>query len=134
LQASFDFITDDVLHSAVALAGGGSRATDGSCGVFSGGLMALSLHFNPRSDVLSQEEMETLEKARERTNEYRDWFISEFGSVVCRDVQQKLFGRYYNFMDDDDIKAFGKFPGKEKCNDVVKASARKVAEILTRLF
>ena len=94
--------------------------------------MALSLRFNPRSDVLSKAEMETLEKARERTNEYRDWFISEFGSVVCSEVQQKLFGRYYNFMDDDDIKAFGKFPGKEKCNDVVKASARKVAEILTR--
>jgi hypothetical protein len=128
----FDFIPDDVIHSAVALAGGGSRATVGSCGVFSGGLMALSLYFSPRSDVLSEAEMETLEKARGLCNEYRDWFISEFDSVVCRDVQQKLFGRYFDFMKDADIEAFGNFPEKEKCNDVVKKAACKVAEILTR--
>ena len=64
--------------------------------------------------------------------EYRDWFIDEFGSVVCRDVQLKLFGRYFNFMDEDDIKASGKFPESEKCNDVTKKGACKVAEILSR--
>lgn len=115
----------------MALAGGGSRATVGSCGVFSGGLMALSLHYNPKSDVLSEAELERLEAARKYTNAYRDWFISEFGSVICRDVQQKMFGRYFNFMDDDDVKAFGDFPGKEKCNDIVKKAVRKVAELLS---
>jgi hypothetical protein len=133
LQACFDFISDDIIQSSVALAGGGSRATVGSCGVYSGGLMALSLRYNPRSDVLSETELKTLEAAREYTNAFRDWFISEFDSVVCRDVQQKMFGRYFNFMDDDDVKAFGDFPGKEKCNDIVKKAARKVAELLTQV-
>jgi hypothetical protein len=116
----------------VALAAGGGRATVGSCGVFSGGLMALSLRFCPQSDNLTEKDKEALNKARDLFGEYRDWFIDEFGSVVCRDVQLKLFGRYFNFMDEDDIQAFGKFPESEKCNDVTKKGACKVAEILSR--
>lgn len=73
-----------------------------------------------------------LNKARDLFGDFRDWFIDEFDSVVCRDVQLKMFGRYFNFMDEDDIKAFGKFPESEKCNDVTKKGARKVAEILSR--
>ena len=132
MQKCFDFIGDDVIHSAVTLAGGGARATVGSCGVFSGGLMALSLRFSPRADRLTEKDMETLNKARDLCGEYRDWFTAEFDSVVCRDVQRKLFGRYFNFMDDEDAKAFGKFPEKEKCTDLVKKAAQKVAEILSR--
>ena len=132
LQACFDFIGDDIIHSSVALAGGGARASIGSCGVFSAGLMALSLRFCPRSNVLSKAEIETLDKARELFCEYRDWFMAEFGSIICRDVQMKLFGRYFNFMDDDDIKAFQQSPERLKCNDVGKKGTRKVAEILSR--
>ena len=95
--------------------------------------MVLSLRYSPRSDVLNETELKMLEAARQYTNAYRDWFISEFDSVVCRDVQQKMFGRYFNFMDDEDVKAFGDYPEKVKCNDIVKKAVRKVAELLTRV-
>ena len=94
--------------------------------------MALSARFSPRSDNLSERDQEVLNKARSLFEEYRDWFISEFGSVVCRDVQLKQFGRYFNFMDKEDIMAFSNFPEREKCNLITRKGARKIAEILSR--
>ena len=134
MQKYFDFISDGIVQSAVVLSGGGGRATVGSCGAYSGGLMALSAKFSPRSDTLSEEEMEELEEAHSKFGEFRDWFIAEFGSVVCRDVQLKLFGRFYNFTDEQERQAFREFQEAEgrPCRQVYTKAALKVAEILSR--
>ena len=75
------------------LYGGGGKATFGSCGIFSGGLMALSARFCPNSRTPSDQEMEVYNKALSKFNEFRDWFTAEFGSVTCQGVQLKLHGR-----------------------------------------
>ena len=49
--------------SAIALGGGGAGAHTGSCGAFSGGLMALSARFCPSAEKLSDEDLAELEKA-----------------------------------------------------------------------
>lgn len=96
--------------------------------------MALSAKFNPRSDTLSEKEMEELEEARSKCGEFRDWFIDEFGSVVCRDVQLKLFGRFFNFMDEQERQAFREFQETQgrPCSQVYTQAALKAAEILSR--
>jgi hypothetical protein len=133
LQKYFEFISDDIVQAGVALSGGGSRATMGSCGVFSGGLMALSAKFSPRSNEPTEKELKDYERARERFAEFRDWFIAEFGSVVCWNVQDRQLGRSFNLMDDQELQAFRDFPGvREKCNQVTRTAALKVAEILSR--
>ncbi len=123
-----------MVQSAVALSGGGGRATVGSCGAFSGGLMALSARFSPRSTTLSEKEIEELNKARSKFDEFRDWFVAEFGSVVCRDVQLKLFGRFFNLMDEQERQAFKEFQKAQgrSCLPVYTKSALRVAEILSR--
>ena len=133
MQKYFSFISDDLVRSAVALSGGGGRATIGSCGAYSGGLMALSARFSPISDILSVKEVEELDLARRKFNEFRDWFITEFSSVVCRDVQLKLFGRFFNFMDEQERQAFREFQEAQdrSCRPVYTQAALKVAEILT---
>ncbi len=88
-----------MLASAVALAGGGAHATYGSCGAFSGGLMALSACFSPKGDELSDAEVAELEKARPRFDVFRDWFIREYGGVSCADVLRKIYGKSYNLSD-----------------------------------
>ena len=134
MQKYFDFINDDIVQAAVALAGGGDRATMGSCGAFSGGLVALSAKFSPRADELSDKEMEEFEKIRRNYHEFRDWFIAEFGSVVCRDVQRRLYGRSFNLMDDEERQAFRSFQQEHgrKCAEATTKSALKAAEILSR--
>ena len=133
LQKYFEFITDDMVRAAVALAGGGARATIGSCGAFSGGLMALSAKLSPGSEEPTEKEMEEFDKVRFLINEFRDWFFTEFGSVVCRDVQQRQLGQSFNLMDDKERQAFRDFPQvHEKCSQVYSKAVIKVAEILSR--
>jgi hypothetical protein len=133
LQKYFDFITDDIVCAGLLLAGGGDRATTGSCGVFSGGLMALSAKFSPRSAEPSDQEMAEFNKRRVAIHEFRDWFIAEFGGVPCADVQLKQLGRVYNLMSPEELKEFATTPGiRQKCTEVYTKAALKVAEMLCR--
>ena len=121
-----------MIVSAIALAGGGARATTGSCGAFSGGLMALSTRFCPRSEELADKELAELEKARHRFYEFRDWFIKEFSGVSCSDVLLKFFGRSYNLRIDkerDELTKLQKELGFN-CGLVVEKVAIRIAEML----
>lgn len=122
-----------MVRASVALAGGGGRATIGSCGAFSGGLMALSVKFSPNSEELSDNEIEEFDRVRSHFNEFRDWFFAEFGSVICKDVQHRQLGRSFNLMEDEERQAFRDFPQvHEKCGEVFSKAAIKAAEILYR--
>jgi hypothetical protein len=60
-----------------------------------------------------------------------DKFVEEFGSCVCRDVQQKIFGKSFNLWDTEEYKEFEAMGGhRDKCPDVTGKVARWVAEIL----
>ena len=95
--------------------------------------MALSAKFSPRSEELSEKEAEEFGEVLTNLNEFRDWFIAEFGSVVCRDVQHRQLGRFFNLMDEAELQAFRNFPEvHEKCSQVTTKAVLKVAEILSR--
>jgi hypothetical protein len=96
LQGCCNFISDALLISSFSLAGGGARSQLGSCGAFSGGLLALSAGLSPRSRDLSVEESAELEKTYETFGKFRDWFVQEFGDATCPGVMTKLFGRVYH--------------------------------------
>ncbi len=134
LQHNYDFITDDMTASAIALAGGGAGSHTGSCGAFSGGLMALSACFCPHSENLSEEELTRLEKASPRFTEFRDWFIKEFGGVNCSDALQKLFGFCYKLNNDEERAALRNIQKRLgfSCDLIVEKAAVKAAEIIAR--
>lgn len=120
--------------SAIALAGGGAGSHVGSCGAFSGGLMALSARFCPRSEELTDEELVKLEKGHPRFYEFRDWFTREFGGVNCSDVLRKLFGFSYNLNSDKERDELRKIQNELgfNCGLVIEKVAIRTAEILTR--
>ena len=95
--------------------------------------MALSARFSPRSEELSEREIEELDRVRSKFHEFRDWFIAEFGSVVCQDVQRQLFGRSFNLMDKEERQAFGDFQKASgiKCSQITTKTALKLAEMLS---
>lgn len=95
--------------------------------------MALSAKFSPRPDSLSAKELEQLVYARHKFDQFRDWFISEFGGVACRDVQFSVFGRVYNVLDDEELQEMREYQqglGKS-CSEIAMKAALKVAEILS---
>ena len=96
--------------------------------------MALSARFSPNSKTPSETEIEVYNRARSQFDEFRDWFIAEFGGVTCRDVQLKLHGRFFNFMYEEDRQAFAEFRRVHglKCSEATASGALKIAEILSR--
>ncbi|MFC1911760.1 C-GCAxxG-C-C family protein [Chloroflexota bacterium] len=132
MRKYFDFLSNDIVRAGIALRGGGDRATLGSCGIFSGGLMALTAKLGPRSQNPSKKEMEVFDKDYSKINEFRDWFIKEFGGVTCKDVQLHLFGRFFNLMNDEERQEFIKCQQLLgiQCNQATTKAALKVAEIL----
>lgn len=130
LQDAFGIRNDDVFKAATGLAGGGGRATDGSCGAYSGGIMLLSSLTGRERDNFEDKEgirLRTMNLAKK----FHDRYIQEYGSVVCRDIQTKLMGRPYYLADPDEAEKFHNAGAHDiYCPEVVGKAARWVAEII----
>ena len=130
LSRYFDFIPEDLVRAAMALAAGGS-SSNGTCGALSGGLLAIGLKYQPpMKDTSEQAEAQRL-KSRAKQFAFRDAFLKEFGSTLCPDIQEQQFGRRFNMVDKEDWQAFMDLPGHyEKCAEVVSRGTRLAAKIL----
>jgi hypothetical protein len=132
LQGYFDGITDEIIVSGIALAGGGARMPSGSCGAYAAGLMALSAALCPKADRLSVNEIEALKKIRSKFYKFRDWFASEFGGVNCAAVLLKLFGWTYHRNSDQEREDLRKLQKKLgfNCEVVTGKTVVELAKML----
>ena len=130
LQDAFDMRNDDVFKAATGLAAGCGGSTDGNCGAYSGAIMFLSmLSGRERADFkdLSGKVFINFQLV----NKLRDKFIEEYGSVICRNIQTKIFGRPYNLLDPDEFIKFEKAGAHEvHCLEVVGKAARWTADLI----
>jgi C_GCAxxG_C_C family probable redox protein len=111
--------------------GGVGKKTDGICGCYAGGVAFLSSiigrerdHFDTSANIR--------ERACELVDKLHDYFIKEYGSVICRDILQKKFGRPFYLFDDEDFRKFEELgyhdPGG--CDVTVGKAAEWVATII----
>jgi C_GCAxxG_C_C family probable redox protein len=130
IQDLFQKKNDEVFRAASGLAGGVGLCGDGCCGAYTGGVMALSqLHGRTRENFLDPDR--TRKRSFDTAKKLHDKFIAEYGSVICRDIQQRIFGRPFYIRDADEFAKFEKAGAhEEKCPIVVGNGARWVAEIL----
>jgi len=130
LQDVFNLRNDPIFKAATALAGGGARATDGSCGSYSGGILFLGSVIGRERDNFEDKEKVRV-KTHDLAKKLHDKFIKEYGSVICRDIQTKIMGRSYYFIDPDEYQKFLDAGAHDiYCPDVVGKAARWVTEIL----
>ncbi len=129
LQDAYDVRDDEVLKAATGLAGGGGGFTDGSCGAYSGAVLWIGSRLGRERDALSdigamQRNFGLVEKLHNR-------FIEEYGSVVCRNIQTKIFGRPYYLADPEEFRKFEQAGAHERhCPEVVGEACRWAAEII----
>jgi C_GCAxxG_C_C family probable redox protein len=121
---------DAVFRAATGLAGGGALTGRGACGGYVGGVMVLG-------QLLGRERagFDDPEAIRFRTfdlgKELADRFDEEFGGLICRDVQMRVFGRPFNLRDPEDFQTFEEAGGhRDKCPDVVGKAARMTVGII----
>ena len=130
LQDAFDIQNPAIFKAASGLAAGGGGYTDGNCGAYTGALMMLSsLRGRERNDLegTAGRMFESFQLAGEIHNR----FIQEYGSVICRDIHMKVFGRPFYLNDPDEFKKFEAAGAHEvHCPEVVGKAARWAAELI----
>jgi C_GCAxxG_C_C family probable redox protein len=106
----------------------GFGGTGWMCGGVTGGLISLGLYFGS-DDMLDYERIRaTIMAARKFMPRFED----EVGSVVCPKIQEDvIFGRYMDpAASDENMEAFAKAKGFEKCSLLPGIGARLAAEII----
>jgi len=106
----------------------GFGGTGWMCGGVSGGLIALGLYFGS-DDMLDYERMgKTIIAARK----FMGRFEEKVGAVVCPKIQEDvIFGRYMDpAASEENMEAFARAKGFEKCSLIPGIGARLAAEII----
>ena len=132
LQDAFDMRNDDVFKAATGLAAGGGGSTDGNCGAYSGGIMFLSMLNGRERDDFKDASGKVFTNFQV-VNKLRGMFIQEYGSVICRNIQTKMFGRPYYLVDPDEFEKFEKAGAHEvHCPEVVGKAAGWTADLVIK--
>jgi C_GCAxxG_C_C family probable redox protein len=122
-------ISDDVFKAATGLAGG-VGLTGNTCGALTGGVMALSC-FLGREYSAFDDPKRVRFKTFDLAADLQKRLESEFGSSLCRDIQTRIMGRYYDLRNEEEHALFLKAGGHDdKCPSVCGKAAAHVIDIL----
>jgi len=133
IMETLDVGNPETVKALDALAGGTALSTQGTCGALVGGLAAIS-------SIVGRSYKDFSAGERKRrvfmySKKLYDKFVVEYGSPICKDIHMKLFGRTFDFMDNDDYAEFEKMGGHvDKCTEVSGKTARWAAEILLKII
>lgn len=129
LMETLDIGDPAIVQAADGMAGGTALTTNGTCGALTGGLMALgTVVGRPYEDFCKGE--------RKRrvfifTKKLYDKFEKEYGSTICKEIHQNIFGRTFDLTDKDDYVVFdGMGAHTDKCTGISGNVAKWTAEII----
>jgi C_GCAxxG_C_C family probable redox protein len=130
LQDVLEVGSDEVFKAATGLAGGTGLACDSGCGAYMGAVLFLGSILGRERKNFSDAEGVRF-KTHQLVRKYRDRFIKEYGSVVCRDIQNKMLGRYYYLPDPQEFEKFHNAGAHDvHCPEVVGKAAQWMTEII----
>lgn len=117
-----------LIKASYLLSGGLAQCGRGTCGALSGAsLVVSSLFGRSRNEFESFKDKKALNMMVSIQNKFED----KYGSIVCRGVQTSIFGRSYDFFNENDKAQFRADGGHvDKCTDVVGSVTMWLAEEL----
>lgn len=124
LLEQFDLGERRLIKAATAMPGIALRGE--TCGAVIGALMALGLAFG-REDP---EDFGALQVTLRASRKLCRLFEAEFGGCMCRDVQERLFGRSFDLADPGAIKEFAAAGAAQKCRLPSGKAARIAGELI----
>ena len=134
IEELFDLRSDDALKAATAF-GGGIGRMGSACGALIGGSMALSLLYGRSYDDMLKGYQRGKDKSEGKlailTKKLGDKFEQEYNSLLCNDIEKKIFGRSFDKWNPAERRDKEEMGGhKDKCPSVVGKAARWVAELI----
>jgi C_GCAxxG_C_C family probable redox protein len=129
---------DIIVKVATSSCGGQAGLSTGACGGVIGGTIVLDYYFGRPADMVSATQeipqgAADLSRAMEAARSLCEKFIRQYGSILCPQLQEKIFGRSFNLQDPADWQAFlaaGAHTDPTKCMSVVGNAARWTLETL----
>jgi hypothetical protein len=129
---------DVVVRIATSSCGGQAGFSTGACGGVVGGTIVLDYYLGRSADMLSAtrvipQGLEELSRAMDAARLFCGKFIRHYGSILCPQVQTKIYGRSFNLQDPAEWDAFekaGAHTDPTKCIRVVGNAARWALETL----
>ena len=124
LQEQFGLDNGSILKALTVFPGIALRGE--TCGAVVGCLMALSL-------VYGRERLDDREGYTRSLRPGRRFcrsFEKEFGSTMCGDIVELVFGKRYNLADQTEAEEWRKAGAQGKCTAVVTAAVRIAAKII----
>jgi C_GCAxxG_C_C family probable redox protein len=130
-----------IVKVATSSCGGQAGLSTGACGGVIGGTIVLDYYLGRSADMVSatQEIPEGavgFSRAMEAARSLCEKFIRHYGSILCPQIQAKIFGRSFNHQDPADWQAFleaGAHDDPTKCMSVVGNAARWTLETLLEM-
>ena len=135
LKALFDLSGRDnetLFKCASAFSGGMALSGDGVCGGYSGGLMFMSNIVGRRlKEMLIDGDKPAQYESYDMSQKLREQFLQTYGSVVCSDVHEGIFGRAFCLSTSAVREEFEDAGAHtNKCTNVIGTACTFVAEIL----
>jgi C_GCAxxG_C_C family probable redox protein len=129
---------DIIVKVATSSCGGQAGLSTGACGGVIGGTIVLDYYLGRSADLVSatQEIPQggvELSRAMGAARSLCEKFIRQYDSILCPQLQAKIFGRSFNLQDPADWQAFleaGAHTDPTKCMSVVGNAARWTLETL----
>jgi C_GCAxxG_C_C family probable redox protein len=129
---------DIIVKVASSSCGGQAGLSTGACGGVIGGTIVLDYYLGRPADLVSAiqeipQGKAVLSRAMEAARSLCEKFIRHYGSILCPQLQEKVFGRSFNLQDPADWQAFldaGGHTDPTKCMSVVGNAARWTLETL----
>lgn len=124
LQEEFGLGDAQSLKAATAMPGVALRGE--TCGAVIGPVMAFGLAFGRDRS----EDFEAVLRATSAARRFCRLFEEEFGSCMCRDIHERLFGRSFDLTDPADVAEFAKMGAARKCRVPAETAARIAGRII----
>ena len=141
LQEEFHIGDEQSFMSATVLPGGIARNGE-TCGAIIGALMALNLLIGRKKIEDTERYREAMGPSVELINRFSEELKNQLGfkeplkSTLCREIQEKLYGRFFNMLDEKDYQAFIEAGGHsdggclEVCGIAAQVAAEKILSII----
>jgi C_GCAxxG_C_C family probable redox protein len=130
IQDALDVRNDAVFKAGSGLTAGGGLSCEGSCGGYTGGVMVMSSIFGRRRE-LWDDDREERDCSHKMAEALMEKFNREYGSSICKDIQEKIFGRTFDLWDAREKEAFEKAGAHvDKCTTAVGKAAAWATEIV----
>ena len=130
IMETLGFKNDSVFKASTPLSGGGAIFGDSGCGAYYGGLLIIGMLKGRPIDNFVAEETDRF-RSFEVGRALHKKFIDKYGTVICRDIMTKAFGRPFWLVDPDEFSKMDKAGGHTTiCPDIVGNGARWTVEVI----